>query len=107
MKRLLLILMTALLTTPAGFAREQTILARITVYWPSGTSAGRASSNGSKLRNGPSSRSALRGGPAGVSKTNNELSSGANSSTGNSVDGPTEVGGPLLLTPSGTALPRS
>jgi 3D (Asp-Asp-Asp) domain-containing protein len=52
MKRLLLILMTALVTAPAGFAREQTILARITVYWPSGAASERASSNGAKLRNG-------------------------------------------------------
>ncbi|HEY4282145.1 MAG TPA: hypothetical protein VGM62_03705 [Chthoniobacterales bacterium] len=196
MKRLLLILMTALVTMPAGFAREQSILARITVYWPSGAAPERASSNGAKLRNGhcavdpkkipfgskvvfpdltclaidsgpavisrlaarkcartPLQREALvidryfetkiqaltwaathphfmtvrvsdsrqtiavqndasnrlprRVGPPKLSKTNNELSSEARSSTRNPEDAPPEAGGSLLLTPSGTALPRS
>ena len=196
MKRLLLILMTALVTTPAGFAREQTLLARITVYWPFGGESQRASSNGAKLRNGhcavdpkripfgskvifpdltclaidsgpavvsrlaarkcaktavqrealvidryfetktqalswaathphfmtvrvsdsrqaiadqndTSNRLPRRMGPPKLSKTNGELSSDAHGSTRNPGDAPAEIGGPLLLTPSGTGLPRS
>ena len=37
---------------PSMFAREQSILARITVYWPSGGGVERASSNGIKLQTG-------------------------------------------------------
>jgi len=190
MKRLLLILMTALATTPNGFAREQTILARITVYWPSGGQE-RASSNGAKLRDGhcavdpkkipygskvifpdltclaidsgpavvsrlaarkcaktPLQREALvidryfetkvkalawaathphfmtvrvadphhaitdrsgasQVGPGEVSKADGEPSGKLNNYTRSSGFAPVEVPGPLLLTPSGTTLPRS
>jgi len=50
MKRLLIILAFALLAAPA-FAREDLLLARITVYWP-GEGQLRASSNGARLRSG-------------------------------------------------------
>src|SRR5256885_5525467 len=50
MKRLLIIFAFALLATPA-FAREESLLARITVYWP-GEGQLRASSNGARLRSG-------------------------------------------------------
>lgn len=36
MKRFLLVLGMAVLLSPAGFAREQSMLARVTVYWASG-----------------------------------------------------------------------
>lgn len=36
MKRFLTVLIFLLLVAPAGFAREQSILARVTVYWASG-----------------------------------------------------------------------
>jgi 3D (Asp-Asp-Asp) domain-containing protein len=54
MKRLLIISVITVLGLPAAsaVAREQTILARITVYWPNGSEPGRASSNGAKLRIG-------------------------------------------------------
>jgi hypothetical protein len=52
MKRLLLILVTALISVPSLFGREQTILARITVYWPSGGGSEVASWNGAKLHDG-------------------------------------------------------
>ena len=36
MKRFLIAFVLVLLLTPAGFAREQSVLARVTVYWASG-----------------------------------------------------------------------
>jgi len=52
MKRLLLILVAGLISAPTLFAREQTILARITVYWPTGGGSEVASWNGAKLKDG-------------------------------------------------------
>jgi hypothetical protein len=52
MKRLLIILMVGVMAGPSMFAREQSILARVTVYWPSGKGIERASSNGARLQNG-------------------------------------------------------
>ena len=52
MKRLLVVLMIVSVAGVPVFAREQTILARITVYWPIGTDGHRAYSNGARLRNG-------------------------------------------------------
>ena len=52
MKRLLITLMVGVVAGPSMFAREQSMLARITVYWPSGGRVERASSNGIKLQNG-------------------------------------------------------
>ena len=51
MKRLLIIL---ILVSPSfsAWAKEQTLLARITVYWPSGREPQRASYNGAKLHGG-------------------------------------------------------
>ena len=51
MKRLLIILFVGVVAGPSLFAREQTILARITVYWP-GEGGERAFFNGAKLRSG-------------------------------------------------------
>src|SRR3981081_3358690 len=52
MKRLLIILIVGVISGPSTFAREQSILARITAYWPSGRGVERASSNGARLQNG-------------------------------------------------------
>jgi hypothetical protein len=54
MKRLQIILILLLLASGASsaWAKEQTILARITVYWPLGGEAQTASSNGAKLHGG-------------------------------------------------------
>ena len=54
MKRLLIIPLTivASLSASPASAREQTILARITAYWPSGSEPEVASYNGAKLRSG-------------------------------------------------------
>ena len=52
MKRLLITLMVGVVAGPSMFASEQSLLARITVYWPSGRGVERASSNGIKLQNG-------------------------------------------------------
>jgi 3D (Asp-Asp-Asp) domain-containing protein len=52
MKRLLITLMAGVVAGPSMFAREQSMLARITVYWPSGRGVQCASSNGIKLQNG-------------------------------------------------------
>jgi len=52
MKRLLIILMVGVVAGPSMFAGDQALLARITVYWPSGGGVERASSNGIKLQNG-------------------------------------------------------
>jgi 3D (Asp-Asp-Asp) domain-containing protein len=51
MKPLFTTLMLALICVPTAMAREQTLLARITVYWPAGEND-RACSNGAKLRPG-------------------------------------------------------
>jgi 3D (Asp-Asp-Asp) domain-containing protein len=51
MKRVFTILVFALVCSANLFAREQTILARITVYWPAGAND-RACSNGVKLQSG-------------------------------------------------------
>ena len=51
MKRLLIILFAGMVADPSLFASEQTILARITVYWP-GEGSERAFFNGAKLRSG-------------------------------------------------------
>ena len=51
MKRLLIILILISPSLPA-WAKEQTLLARITVYWPSGSEPQRASYNGAKLHGG-------------------------------------------------------
>jgi 3D (Asp-Asp-Asp) domain-containing protein len=51
MKRVLTILIFALVCSATVFAREQSILARITVYWPARAND-RACSNGAKLQNG-------------------------------------------------------
>jgi 3D (Asp-Asp-Asp) domain-containing protein len=51
MKSLFTILMLALICGPTALAREQTILARVTVYWPASEND-RACSNGAKLRTG-------------------------------------------------------
>src|ERR1700731_4443950 len=51
MKRVFTILAFALVCRANLFAREQTILARITVYWPAGAND-RACSNGVKLQSG-------------------------------------------------------
>jgi len=51
MKRLLIILILFSPSLPA-WAKEQSLLARITVYWPSGSEPQRASSNGAKLHGG-------------------------------------------------------
>jgi 3D (Asp-Asp-Asp) domain-containing protein len=52
MKRLILVLMAGIVAGPSTFASEQSIFARITVYWPAGGGVQRASSNGARLRNG-------------------------------------------------------
>ena len=54
MKRLqiILILLSLISAASSAFAKEQTILARITVYWPFGGEAQTASSNGTKLHGG-------------------------------------------------------
>jgi hypothetical protein len=52
MKRLFIILMAGVVAGPSAFAGEQSILARITVYWPSGKGREVASSNGATLKNG-------------------------------------------------------
>ena len=52
MKRVIIILMAGVVAGPSLFASEQSLLARITVYWPSGGEVQRASSNGIKLQNG-------------------------------------------------------
>ena len=53
MKRVFIILMVGVVAGPPSmFAREQSIFARVTVYWPSGALVERASSNGIKLQNG-------------------------------------------------------
>lgn len=51
MKRVFTILIFALVCRTTVFAREQAILARITVYWPAGAND-RACSNGVKLQSG-------------------------------------------------------
>lgn len=51
MKRLLIILILFSPTLPT-WAKEQTLLARITVYWPSGSEPQVASYNGAKLHGG-------------------------------------------------------
>jgi len=52
MKRLLLILVVGLIAAPSSHAREQSLLARITVYWPVGKGSERAFFNGARLVNG-------------------------------------------------------
>ena len=52
MKRLLFILIVGSLAGSCAFAREQSILARVTVYWPSGEGPQRAFFNGAKLHGG-------------------------------------------------------
>lgn len=54
MKRLLIIPLTIIVTLSASSAsaREQTILARITAYWPTGSDPEVASYNGARLRTG-------------------------------------------------------
>lgn len=53
MKRFITVIGFALLFTPAVFAREQTVLARVTVYWASSDEQQqRASWNGARLRPG-------------------------------------------------------
>ncbi|HJT81345.1 MAG TPA: hypothetical protein VJ719_09125 [Chthoniobacterales bacterium] len=54
MKRLLIISITIVvaLSASSASAREQTILARITVYWPTGSERPVASYNGARLRTG-------------------------------------------------------
>src|SRR4029077_8663552 len=53
MKRVFIILMAGVVAGPPSmFASEQSLLARITVYWPSGGGVERASSNGIQLKNG-------------------------------------------------------
>ena len=52
MKRLLIFLIIMFVAGPPLVAREQTILARITVYWPSGRDGHIAYSNGAKLQKG-------------------------------------------------------
>jgi hypothetical protein len=53
MKRFFAAIMFALLFAPAAFAREQTVLARVTVYWASGDAQQqRAAYNGARLRPG-------------------------------------------------------
>jgi 3D (Asp-Asp-Asp) domain-containing protein len=52
MKRFLIFLTIMFVAGPSLVAQEQTILARITVYWPSGRDGHIASSNGAKLQRG-------------------------------------------------------
>jgi 3D (Asp-Asp-Asp) domain-containing protein len=55
MKRLLtiiLLLLSSGFAASTALAREQTLLARITVYWPGGSGPERASFNGAKLHGG-------------------------------------------------------
>jgi len=51
MKRLIAAIALGVFTVPAAFAREQTVLARVTVYWRS-EGQFRASWNGARLRDG-------------------------------------------------------
>jgi len=52
MKRLLIILIAVSIAGPSLFARDQTILARVTVYWPTSGEKQQAASNGASLHNG-------------------------------------------------------
>jgi 3D (Asp-Asp-Asp) domain-containing protein len=52
MKRLLFILMAMFVADPSMSAREQSLLARVTVYWPFGGESQHASCNGARLQNG-------------------------------------------------------
>lgn len=52
MKRLLFILMATFVACPSMLAREQSLLARITVYWAFGGEPQHASFNGARLENG-------------------------------------------------------
>jgi hypothetical protein len=53
MNRSIIAILFALLFTPAAFAREQTVLARVTVYWASGNAKEQqAAYNGARLRPG-------------------------------------------------------
>ena len=52
MKRLLIILVVGIAAAPSLPAREQTLLARITVYWPAGKSEELAFFNGARLKSG-------------------------------------------------------
>jgi hypothetical protein len=53
MKQFFAAIMFALLFAPAAFAREQTVLARVTVYWATGDAQQqRAAYNGARLRPG-------------------------------------------------------
>src|SRR3954467_8921357 len=49
---LLLILVVGFAAAASGYASEQTLLARITVYWPVGKGAERAFFNGARLNRG-------------------------------------------------------
>src|SRR5450631_3549233 len=52
MKRSITAIAFTLLFIPAAFAREQAVLARVTVYWAGGESQQHAASNGVRLREG-------------------------------------------------------
>jgi 3D (Asp-Asp-Asp) domain-containing protein len=52
MKRIIAAIGIALLLVPAAFAREQTVLARVTVYWPCGDADQYKAANGARLRPG-------------------------------------------------------
>ncbi|MEY2538871.1 MAG: hypothetical protein QOG67_2611 [Verrucomicrobiota bacterium] len=52
MKFATILLAAALLSAPGVFASEQTLLARVTVYWHAEGEQQRACSNGTRLRNG-------------------------------------------------------
>ncbi|MEY2531537.1 MAG: hypothetical protein QOI96_1622, partial [Verrucomicrobiota bacterium] len=53
MKLFITAISVALLFAPASFAREQTVLARVTVYWAvADAQQQRAAYNGARLRNG-------------------------------------------------------
>jgi hypothetical protein len=52
MKRLLIVLMGVSIAGPSLFGREQTVLARITVYWPVSGEKQCAASNGTSLHDG-------------------------------------------------------
>jgi 3D (Asp-Asp-Asp) domain-containing protein len=52
MRRFVTAIAFALLLAPAIFAREQTVLARVTVYWPCGDSRQQTAATGARLRAG-------------------------------------------------------
>ena len=52
MKRLITTIALALLVVPATFAGEQSLLARVTVYWASGAGSNHCQSTGRRLQTG-------------------------------------------------------